>query len=84
MRKEVKFKSVEEVRNKAVEDAMDAWISGKTENESLLSSNTEEIMRRISISVTDSFHKQLKHHCIREGISIKEKIINLLTLDMRH
>ncbi len=80
MRKKINFKSVEEVRNKAVEDAMDAWIAGANEKEPILE---EEVMKRISISVTDSFHKQLKHHCVREGITIKEKIINLLTLDMR-
>lgn len=83
MKKRVTIKSVDEVRNKAIEDAMESWISQGNERNATPSIEIEEMTRRISISVTDSFHKKLKHHCVSEGITIKEKIINLLTEDMR-
>lgn len=91
MSKKFKFKSTEEVRNKpteqlthkSVEDAMDAWVTGKSEKIDLSPTSTEEPTKRISISINDSLHRKIKQHCVHEGISIKDKIINLLIADMR-
>ena len=83
MSRKITFKSIEELRKKDKEDALDAWVSQTSKTEPTSSADVEEPMKRISIAIPDSFHRKLKNHCVLEGISIKDKIINLIVAEMR-
>jgi hypothetical protein len=84
MAKKIIFKKTEDIRKTNAEEAIDAWVRNddnqavKVEQEP----KSEIKIQRMSIDIPEDIHRKLKNTCVLEGISIKDKVINLLIREL--
>lgn len=84
MAKKIIFKKTEDVRKTNADEAIDAWVrnddikAAKAEPEQ----KSEIKIQRMSIDIPEKMHRKLKNTCVLEGISIKDKVINLLIKEL--
>jgi hypothetical protein len=84
MAKKILFKKTEDIRKKSAEEAIDEWVRNDDSNPSKEDpkGKSETKIQRLSIDIPENLHRKLKNFCVLEGISIKEKLINLIIKEL--
>ncbi len=80
-KKKVTIKPASQLRG--VEEALDAWVNDKTntpdyDGHQSSAQSSQENLSRFTIQIPDFLHRRIKKTCAIEGISMKDKLLNVL------